>query len=47
MFAGVSKDSFTFEEIIKFTQGYNITKKIPLRFYKSLQKLRILSIVAM
>jgi len=37
----VSRDSVSFEEIIKFTQGYYITKEIPLRFYKSLQKLRI------
>ena len=31
----------SFEELIKLTQGYNITTEIPLRFYKSLQKLRI------
>jgi hypothetical protein len=43
VFAGVSRDSLTFEEIIKLSQGYNIniTKEISLRFYKSLQKLRI------
>jgi len=41
VFAGVSSDSVSFEKIIKITQGYNISKEIPTRFYKSLQKLSI------
>ena len=41
MFAGVSRDSFTFEEIIKLSEGYTICKEIPTRFYRSLQKLSV------
>lgn len=41
VFAGVSRDSVSFEEIIKLSEGSNITKEIPLRFYKSLQNLSV------
>ena len=41
VFAGVSRDSLTFEEIIKLSEGHTICKQIPIRFYKSLQKLSI------
>jgi len=38
VFAGVRRDSLSFEEIIKLSEGYTICKEIPTRFYKSLQK---------
>jgi len=41
VFAGVSRDYLSFEEIIKLSEGYTICKEIPTRFYKSLQKLSI------
>lgn len=40
-FAGIQKDSLTFEEIIKLAQGSTLIKEIPLRFYKSLKNLSI------
>jgi len=41
VFAGVTRDSLTFEEVKSIYQGYTITKEIPLRFYKSLDDLSI------
>jgi hypothetical protein len=40
-FAGIQRDSLTFEEIIKLAQGSTLIKDIPLRFYKSLKNLSI------
>lgn len=40
-FAGIQRDSLTFEEIIKLAQGSTLIKEIPLRFYKSLKNLSI------
>lgn len=41
VFAGVLRDSLTFEEIIKISNGESLVTKIPLRFYKSFQTLSI------
>jgi hypothetical protein len=41
VFAGVQRDSLTFEEIIKLSKGDTLVKEIPLRFYKSLKDLSI------
>jgi len=41
VFAGIERDSLTFEEIIKLSQGETLVKEIPLRFYKSLKTLSI------
>ena len=41
VFAGVQRDSLTFDEIIKLSQGCSLVKEIPLRFYKSLKSLSI------
>ena len=41
VFAGVSRDSLSFEEIIKLSEGYTICKEIPTRLDKSLQSLSI------
>jgi hypothetical protein len=41
VFAGIEIDSLTFSEIIKLSEGYTLTKEIPLRFYKSLKSLSI------
>ena len=41
VFAGIERDSLTFEEIIKLSQGHSLMKEIPLRFYKSLKNLNI------
>ena len=35
VFAGVSRNSLTFDELIKIQEGQTITKSIPNRFYKS------------
>jgi hypothetical protein len=40
-FAGIQRDSLTFDEIIKLAQGSTLVKEIPLRFYKSLKNLSI------
>lgn len=42
-FAGIEKDSLTFDEIIKLAPkgGSTLVKEIPLRFYKSLKNLTI------
>jgi hypothetical protein len=41
VFAGVLRDSLTFEEIIKISNGESLVKKIHVRFYKSFQTLSI------
>jgi hypothetical protein len=41
VFAGVERDSLTFEEIIKLFKGKKITKQISIRFYKSFNNLNI------
>src|SRR5271155_3806077 len=41
VFAGVKRDSLTFEEIIKLSQGETLVKEVPLRFYKSLKTLSV------
>jgi hypothetical protein len=41
VFSGITRDSLTFEEIIKLSKGESITKNIPLRFYKSLKNLSV------
>ena len=41
VFAGVKRDSLTFEEIIKLSKGESLIKKIDMRFYKSFQNLTI------
>jgi hypothetical protein len=40
-FAGIEKNSLTFDEIIKLSKGEKLIKEIPLRFYKSFQTLSI------
>jgi hypothetical protein len=40
-FAGIEKNSLTFDEIIKLSKGDKIVKNIPVRFYKSFQNLSI------
>jgi len=40
-FSGIEKNSLTFDEIIKLSQGDQLVKEIPLRFYKSFQSLSI------
>jgi len=40
-FAGIEKNSLTFDEIIKLSKGEKLVKEIPLRFYKSFQNLSI------
>lgn len=40
-FAGVTKDSLTFNEVIKIFNGESITKIIPIRFFKSFINLNI------
>jgi hypothetical protein len=41
VFAGIERNSLTFEEIIKLSRGLDLVKEIPLRFYKSLKSLSI------
>ena len=41
VFAGIPRDSVTFEEIIKLSQGETLVKEVPLRFYKSLKTLSV------
>jgi hypothetical protein len=41
VFAGVPRDSLTFNEVKSVFDGYTIKKKIPLRFYKSFKDLSI------
>jgi hypothetical protein len=40
-FAGIQRDSLTFEEIIQLSEGSTLIKRIPIRFYKCLKKLNI------
>jgi hypothetical protein len=40
-FAGIEKNSLTFDEIIKLSKGEKLVKEIPTRFYKSFQTLSI------
>jgi hypothetical protein len=40
-FAGIEKNSLTFDEIIKLSKGEQLVKEIPSRFYKSFQSLSI------
>jgi hypothetical protein len=40
-FAGIEKNSLTFDEIIKLSKGEKLVKEIPVRFYKSFQTLSI------
>jgi hypothetical protein len=40
-FAGIEKNSLTFDEIIKLSRGEKLVKEIPVRFYKSFQTLSI------
>jgi len=40
-FAGIEKNSLTFDEIIKLSKGEKLVKEIPVRFYKSFQSLSI------
>jgi hypothetical protein len=42
VFAGIPRDSLTFDEIIKLSKGETLVKEIPLRFYKSLKNLSII-----
>jgi hypothetical protein len=41
VFFGIRRNSRTFYEIIRISEGESLIKEIPLRFYKSLQKLSI------
>jgi hypothetical protein len=41
VFAGIQRDSLTFDEIIKLSKGFSLIKEIPLRFYKNLKSLSI------
>jgi hypothetical protein len=41
VFAGIQRDSLTFDEIIKLGNGETFVKEVPLRFYKSLINLSI------
>jgi hypothetical protein len=41
VFAGIQRDSLTFDEIVKLSNGSSLTKYIPLRFYKSLKNLNV------
>jgi hypothetical protein len=41
VFAGIARDSLSFDEIKKLSQGETLVKEIPLRFYKSLKTLSI------
>jgi hypothetical protein len=41
VFAGVPRDSLSFEDIIKLTKGDKIVRLVPLRFFKSLKNLSI------
>jgi DNA polymerase type B, organellar and viral len=41
VFAGIQRDSLTFDDIIQLSRGSTLTRDIPLRFYKSLKKLSI------
>jgi hypothetical protein len=40
-FAGVTRNSLTFSEVIKLSQGMELKKEIPVRFFKSLNSLDI------
>jgi hypothetical protein len=40
-FAGIEKNSLTYEEIIKLSKGDKLVQEIPLRFYKSFKDLSI------
>jgi hypothetical protein len=41
VFAGIQRDSLTFDEIIKLSEGNTLIKEIPIRFFKSLKNLDI------